>query len=283
MEMMQVVYCPHPLRPAADREVLPVVLQEGDTLATVLQRLGLGGTPLVVDLNGTAVPREALASVAVRASDVLVLQQDVAGAEVGAWVAAGVSSKTGITLATAVTIAAVVAFAVNMIISFALSALASSLMRKRQRSATDDSPTAYSIQGGANAARQYEPLPVVLGEHRLFPDYASMPFSEFVPDATTTTEVYNRTPAFETMLHVPFAFIADSEVPIAPWTLVHTGTDVTYYGDHQERTLKSNLNEYTQPHTFIVRATAGVPKLLQVSSYEEYVAEVTPPPETGGE
>jgi hypothetical protein len=40
------------------------------------------------------------------------------------------------------------------------------------------SPT-YSLSGGANRARPYEPLPLVMGRHRIFPDFGARFYSEF--------------------------------------------------------------------------------------------------------
>ncbi len=37
----------------------------------------------------------------------------------------------------------------------------------------------YALDAGANVARPYEPMPLVLGSHRLFPDLAAQPYSEF--------------------------------------------------------------------------------------------------------
>ncbi|MEY2632171.1 MAG: hypothetical protein RIR00_825, partial [Pseudomonadota bacterium] len=45
-------------------------------------------------------------------------------------------------------------------------------------SAAQASPT-YSLSGGSNSLRLYEPLPLVLGSTRVFPDYLSKPFTEY--------------------------------------------------------------------------------------------------------
>lgn len=43
---------------------------------------------------------------------------------------------------------------------------------------TSSSPT-YSLSGGSNKARPYEPMPVIMGTHRFFPDAAANPYTEF--------------------------------------------------------------------------------------------------------
>ena len=45
------------------------------------------------------------------------------------------------------------------------------------------SPT-YSLTGGSNRSRPYEPMPVVFGTHRLFPDLGNRPYAEFRVTAT---------------------------------------------------------------------------------------------------
>ena len=53
----------------------------------------------------------------------------------------------------------------------------------------------YSLTGGANRARPYAPLLLVLGTHRVFPDLASRPYTEFVssPRAGSSTVVRDAT------------------------------------------------------------------------------------------
>ena len=41
-----------------------------------------------------------------------------------------------------------------------------------------ESPT-YSLSGGQNRLRPYEPMPVIMGQHRFFPDYAAKPYTEY--------------------------------------------------------------------------------------------------------
>ena len=50
----------------------------------------------------------------------------------------------------------------------------------------------YSLVGGANRARPYEPLPLVLGSHRMFPDLGAREYTVFgsaVPDSEVTITV----------------------------------------------------------------------------------------------
>lgn len=55
-------------------------------------------------------------------------------------------------------------------------------------------PEGYGIVGGNNQARHFGPLPVVMGKHRIFPDYASPWSVDYVTDFTTLVNVCNSTP-----------------------------------------------------------------------------------------
>ena len=283
MPVLTVVYQPHPLLPASDRQTLQVALGPRETIQSIVRRAGLEGALLRVGLNGVPIPQEEWDTTAVAISDILVLHQGLAGETAGAWLAAEISSKTAISLSTVATIASVTAFAVNAVIAYAISALAGSLAAKRPGAAQgDDAPTAFSIEGGSNSARNYEPLQLVLGEHHVFPDYAGRPFGEFVPDPTTATEVINNTPVYETRIHPPFGF--EGTAVIAPWVLIRTdvwesGT-IEYYGDQASRTYTSSSGgTVTQPHTFVI-SHQGL--FDSVTTYEDYLALINPP-QSGGD
>ncbi|MEY2653137.1 MAG: hypothetical protein RLZZ524_164, partial [Pseudomonadota bacterium] len=56
--------------------------------------------------------------------------------------------------------------------------------------APEVSPT-YSLSGGSNQVRPYGPLPLVLGKHRVFPDLASKPYTEFAGDDQYLIQLFN--------------------------------------------------------------------------------------------
>jgi len=60
-----------------------------------------------------------------------------------------------------------------------------------QRSNTNDivSPT-YSIAGGRNSTRGYQPFLLVLGSHIVFPDFGSIPFVQFEGDNQYLYQIY---------------------------------------------------------------------------------------------
>jgi sulfur carrier protein ThiS len=291
-----VIYCPNPLRPASERQVHRLAITSCDTIASLVQRLGLAATPLAATLNGTAVPRRRWRRTRVRAFDVLVLQQVARGASIALWVGeSATAAGKSVGWATVLAMAAYVAF--NVVVSMALSMLANALAGNKSNRQTDDSsPTAYSIEGGSNSVRPYEPLPLVLGEHRLFPDYASRPFAEFVEDETTTHEVINNTPAFEPRTPPEWSYTPGKDqwspiTPAPPWTLIATSAvgDIgtyEYYGDNAARTYNRPFGfpsgVITQPHTFVVRHSPFSWEDDAITDYESWLTTQQPPDFGGG-
>ncbi len=301
LEAIDIIWCPHPLRAKSAREVRRLVLTGTDTVDSLVKRLGLQPTPSLATLNGIDLPRRKWCKKRVRARDVLVLQQRVEGVVEGSTIAASLTMKGGISWGTAIALGTVLAFAANVVISLAITALISSLTRKsgpgQQQNKTG--PNAYGVEGGSNTVRPYEPLPLVLGEHRVFPDYASRPFSEFVLDPTTATEVINNTPQTADMAPPPFELILpdpedETEGPpmpsaIAPWTLLEfdDAFDLVFFGDNATRTFEAPTQwggtaggEVTIPHSFVVRcgynpAFPAVPSVVHVATYESYQARAS--------
>jgi sulfur carrier protein ThiS len=276
--VIDVVWCPNPLRPVADRQVKRVVLTGTDTVSSVVRRLGLQGTSVVATLNTCAVPRKRWGRKRVRQGDALVLLQRARGIEMSTVAAKIIMDFAWYEIAAA----AVLAFLTSDIgIAIALSLLSNSLAKRgrNQQKEPGAAVAVYSIEGGANEARLYGPLPLVLGEHRVFPDYACRPFAEYVPDATTTHRVINSTPEYEDQTPPTWSY---TEVfnpgpetwdvtPAAPWTqLSGDGTNFVF-GDNQDRTYTGPAGEVTVPHTFVVKHTGGDAAGDRITDWESYV------------
>ncbi len=52
-------------------------------------------------------------------------------------------------------------------------------------------PPVYALTGGANRARPYEPLLLVLGEHRVFPDLGAAEYTEYKGDEQYLHQIFN--------------------------------------------------------------------------------------------
>lgn len=284
--LIEVTWCPNPLRPVADRQVRRLLATGSDTVDSVTRRLGLHVTPLVAVLNGNEVSLRRWRRKRVRPGDVLVLVQRARGLD-----PATTTAKFVMEYYMTYEVAMLAAYALNFATVWALTTVANSLVggRGEQRAGnTDTAAAAYGAEGGSNSIRPYQPLPLALGEHRYFPDYASRPFSEYVVDETTANDVINATPVIEAQAVPAFTTSGSVVDPVvsAPWTLLTSTASFNFYGDNAARTYQyktawsSEVLTADHPHTFVVRYdTTGV-EALQLTDYESYLQmgdEFTPP------
>ena len=211
MEMnVPVTYQPHPLT-AQGRQNLGVLWVEGRTLREHLIAAGIdlhrevvifhnsrlltvSEWDIVCPVPGDLITVEATVSggddgsnpiAMVLSIAVMVFAPYAASALIGIEGAAAMGSvMTGIVSAG---ITAAISIAGNMIIS---ALFKPSQVSSASKSAGAESPT-YSLSGGSNRMRPYEPLPVVMGNHRIFPDYGSKPYTEFEGDDQYLYQVFN--------------------------------------------------------------------------------------------
>lgn len=195
-----VVWSPHPLLAAAGRELHHLAPIPGETIAELLERAGVRARayPLALWLNDRQVAPELWEVVCPRPGDLvavravvgdsgdgsdplrivlqlglMILAPQVAPFLFGAE-AAGMAVIGTITLGQIVS--GVVTIAGGLLINALLPPPRPDLSRASGR-LDQPSPT-YSLAGGANRARPYEPLPWVMGRHRITMDLAARPFTE---------------------------------------------------------------------------------------------------------
>lgn len=272
---IDVVHCTNPLRPVADRRVRRVLLTGSDTVDSIVKRLGLQATPLAASLNMAAVPRRRWHKKRVRTTDTLILMQCAAGVEAGLLGAKILMNAAWYEIAATALLTFLTS---DLVIGLALTMVANALTSKGGGSGgvQDTSPATYSIDGGSNAIRPYEPLPLVLGEHQVFPDYGSRPFTEFVPDDTTTRIVVNENASYKVYDVPPLTLTPDwpnSPIPSEPWTIITENEDSVFYGDNTPRTYQRQDDRTIEaPHTFIVWLSPrnGTIANTRINDWESY-------------
>lgn len=172
---------PHPVTAAGRVCAEAWVPDEGAPLTDVLAALGPPPAgPLIVTVNGLPVPPGAWAAYIVRPGDLVLCRARLQGGDtnplqivlmigvlaLGGWAGAAIGGWQGALVAGA--IVTVGGLLVNALFPVSL----------------PDDPAkpkpAYSLAGGANRARPYEPVLMVLGTHRVFPDIAGAPYVEFI-------------------------------------------------------------------------------------------------------
>lgn len=193
-ELPVLTVCPHPLRPSVDRELIFVPFIPGETIIAYLARLQikLNSRDWLLLLNGLHIPCAHWPQTVLKGNDKLLLRAQVAGGG-----DSGDSNKTLRTIATIAVLAIAQQYegaarvAIAALGTYAAVRLFPPILPPTDQLRGDNASPTYSITGGSNRARPFEPLPCVLGQHRIFPDYGAQPFTEFAGDDQYFYQVFH--------------------------------------------------------------------------------------------
>ena len=196
-----VVFCPHPLMPARDRRMIFEPPQPGERLDAYLARVvGRLPEPCVVMIGDRRVPPEWWPRIQVKPGTVIGVAAGVEGggdSDVGrmvlmvAVIAASIyfgptlgatmnsALGMGLSAAQATSLGMAVISMGGMMAVNALLPMPTNDLSGLGGSGSQASPT-YSLIGGSNRVRRYEPLPLVIGTHRMFPDQACAGYTLYV-------------------------------------------------------------------------------------------------------
>jgi len=219
MNPLQIINQPHPLIPSAGREFKAQNWKDGETARAALLRAGIDPNTEIVILvndrtltvaewdtvcpqpgdlvhavaavsggggNGGSNPMRAILSIAVMviAWYAAPAVMGYAAGSAGYAAAAAGGSMLGVGIASAA-----ISIAGNMILNAVFKSSSTSLSAVNNSS--DTSASVYSLSGGSNAVRQYAPMQVVMGTHRVFPDYGAKPFTEFQGEDQYLYQIFN--------------------------------------------------------------------------------------------
>jgi len=192
---------PNPYDASAGRELSLTPPQEEESIAEYLDRVGWDApidTYAVAYLDGRFVPKEQWLDTVFQPAQRLSVHAAHAG---------GGDSDFGRILATILVVIA--AFYAPYLLNLApgsFAAVASSaavmvggqllvnsifpMSTREPISGAAQDPT-YSLSGGSNSLRPYEPLPIVVGKHRVFADLDEKPFTYFENNDQILTQTFN--------------------------------------------------------------------------------------------
>lgn len=218
MNPLTIVHSPHPVLSAAGRTARQHDWRPGETLRELLLRQGFDARQeIVITLNDRLLTVAEWDTVCPQPDDLITVQavvsgggDDDGGSNVGQiiativviivayytgyyiggeWVAGGMAAETGISgaMVQAVTTAAVT-MAGNMVVGAMFKPSGRGLSAAN---GLGDSSPSYSLSGGSNSLRPYEPLPVIFGSHRLFPDYGAKPYTEYRDNDQYLYQIFN--------------------------------------------------------------------------------------------
>ena len=199
------VYCPHPLLAAANRRLEYSTFLKGESIQGYLDRLGIrfGAQPVILWLNDRRIAREEWPLTFPKQGDLLVIRARVQGDNALRTVLtivvimaayyfggpAGGGVAMGLTAGEAAVGSALILVG-GMALVNAIAPLPQPNLTNANGRLDDASPT-YSLTGGSNRARAFGPLPIVMGQHRMFPDIGARPYTEFQGDAQVLFQVFN--------------------------------------------------------------------------------------------
>lgn len=191
LDRAALVWCPHPLT-TRDREVIFEPPLQGERLHDYLQRVvpDVLNADCILYVGDREVPRQWWPYVRTKPGQIIsaraIARDSGGGGEgggsdvgraLGMIVIAVLSVYTAGVLGGGV-YGAIGAMGVSIAGSMALNALFPIQQAKLpQLGGTKDSAT-YSLSGGSNKPRPMEPVAMVLGQHRMFPDFAGKPYTQ---------------------------------------------------------------------------------------------------------
>ncbi len=205
-------WSPHPLEPARDREIVHSVFYPGETLAQYLERVGLlrrlGQRPVVLTIDGRRVPRELWPHCRPRPGTLINLYAVVRGGggggkknpiatvlQIALMVAVpelglgdklagafGLGGETFFGIAAGKIFGGAISVIGGLVVNALFPPPKPNLSQAQGRApGATESPT-YSLAGGSNRMRPFEPLIKICGRHRVFPDKGARDFTEFEGD-----------------------------------------------------------------------------------------------------
>ncbi|RXZ42717.1 hypothetical protein EBB06_12560 [Crenobacter cavernae] len=191
------VSVPHPLVDDG-RQVAYAAFRAGETLGAYVKRHGIkvASGPLAVLVNGAPIPSTSWRAYRVKSGDHIVLRATVEGGGGGGKILRTVAmialifvaNAYGAVLGEALGFAGTAAAGVGAgLIMMGGSMLINALLPPPQpqqgalgRGADSNVSPTYALGGGRNRARLFEPMPLVIGRHKIVPDAASNPYTEYV-------------------------------------------------------------------------------------------------------
>ncbi len=200
------VFAPHPLAPAEGRQVFYAEFFEGESIAEYFTRQGitLGSGPWALKINGARVPLELAHCVRPKPGTFITLTGALAGGGgdsnplrtvlmIALLVAA---PQFGPALGTALGVSASIGSAIisiggGLLINALLPPPRPQLAQASGLAAAPNTSPTYSLSGGSNRARRYEPMLLVLGTHRVFPDYGATFFTEYEGDDQYLYQIFH--------------------------------------------------------------------------------------------
>lgn len=197
----RLVVTPHPFTTQGQTSVV-VTMAEGETLASILYSAGADSS-WVVELDGLRVPALMWGHTRVKHGVVIECRRTVHGNDTlrivalatlayftlgtgNAWLV-GAGSLTGAAGFAAYAVGVAAFYAGSMVINQVLPVAKAGMYD----TATNSAAPTYSLSGGRNSARLWEPMSLVLGQPYVVPDLAGQPWTFFAGEDQYLTQIFH--------------------------------------------------------------------------------------------
>ena len=170
---------PHPLTDEGRETRVLALPRETTVAALVREQLGPGPQDLEVVLDGQVLPAERWAATRLHDGALVTIHPGAHGRRVLSLITIAASIFVPQLLGLSGLTSALVSGAIKVVGGIVTNALFPVRTPDVGGAPAKPDPV-YSLTGGANTARLYEPLALVLGTHRLFPDLGAKEYTEFV-------------------------------------------------------------------------------------------------------
>ncbi|MBI3771475.1 MAG: hypothetical protein HY272_02030 [Gammaproteobacteria bacterium] len=189
------VWCPHPMLADIGRQMFSAAFLPGESIAAYLRRveLHLANRPVVLCLNGQVIDRTEWVTIYPQSGDIITVRARLQNG------GDGDSNKVLRTVLTIAVILVAVQFGGALaphlwagateamgtaLISIGGSLLINALLpppgpQLRNAQGLGQSSPTYALSGGQNRARLFEPMPLIIGTHRVYPDLGAKTYTEF--------------------------------------------------------------------------------------------------------
>ena len=181
---------PHPLTDEGRTTRVLALPRETTVADLVREQLGPGPQDVEVVLDGEWLPPERWARTPLRDGALVSVQPQMHGRNILSLVTIAASIFVPQLLGLSGLTSALVSGGIRIVGGIITNALFP--VRPPDVGGTPPKPDPiYSLTGGANTARLYEPLALVLGTHRLFPDLGAKEYTEFVGDDQFLHQIFH--------------------------------------------------------------------------------------------
>ncbi|HXU26250.1 MAG TPA: phage tail protein [Bacteroidia bacterium] len=156
---------------------------------------------------------------------------------------------------------AVIAFFVKLALVVAVNLALSALLKKKSSNGINNEAQSktsknYGITGGNNQLKPYEPLQLIIGSVRVFPDFSQNSFNDYIIDDSTPILIPSLAPFMKATVIPSLVLASATYTKVLTFTDAGTGNITTstysFFGPQRTYNQPNKFDQYTAPYTWVV-------------------------------